>query len=458
MANAGIIAELFEGQDTVRGYEVSDRVSSFLDSARDLGLASDDGELWKAVWDDDFCRVQSLLDEGANPNSVVSVPCHGSKKYFGENGITELLNQKDIDPWTVSYDARVSILMYATVRCSPEVVAVLVSSGADADYVGVGRQTPLHFMLDLRKSFGTDGQRACARIAGFLVKAGANIYRVDDHGDTALIAAVDNGQDDVVKLLVEKGADVNWRGGGGRTALIVAAREQNPSLIGFLIDHGADMEVKTENNGYTAFLAAVFQVSKSCVNALIGKGANIYATDKNGWSALDILEYRYECVTANSSVSSDSWLYFTMDKDELVDLLAEKGVRYASEVYEYKNKRLEEKYNPKPKIDSGMREMSGRGSASAHGGTAPNVGSGGAVSAAGNSAVRKTETESSPASEGRLASAVKTFVITYAILFAAGFIFFAAGRLGQIDSLGWQMLLLMPVPIGLFLAYVLNYE
>lgn len=375
MSNAGIVAELFERGESFMGWQVWDRDDAFLDQIRDAGLASEDGELWRAVWDNDFKRMQVLLDEGANPNAIATINCHGAKKYFEDNNIADLPNRKEIDFRTVSYDASVSVLMYAAARCTPEVASILVSSGADVNFVGVGRQTPLHFMLDIRRAFGDEEKASCTRIAETLINAGASINRVDDHGDTALIAAAESVQEDIVKLLVEKGADVNWRGMGNVTALMNAANWQCPNMIRFLVDHGADTEIKRRRDGYTAFLVAAFRPLKSCVNALIEKGANIFATDNQGWSALDILEYRDECVTASNNGSSIDWLFWVNDKNDVVDLLAEKGVRY--KFYTYKNANLEEKFAPKLEYEPVSRKPQQQKPPASTNSSTQNSGSGG---------------------------------------------------------------------------------
>ena len=357
MANAGIIAELFEDSDSVFGFEVWSQVDTFLRRALDAGLESEDRGLWSAVCNYDARGLQALLDDGANPNSIVTLHCHGATKYFDDNKIDKLPNMQYIDYRTVTYDASMSILMYAVVRSTPEVVSILVSSGADVNYVGVGRQTPLLFMLDLSSALSDEGRERCARIARTLINAGANINRVDDHGDSALILASEHDLVDIVKLLVEKGIDINWRGRGNTTALMNAVTNQNSDLVRYLVDHGANPEIKRTSDGYTAFLIAAFYPSLSCINALIEKGANIFATDSQGWSALDILEYRDESIALNDSNNVTDWYFWNLNKEKAVDLLGNKGVRYKASQYLVRNSNFEEDRTSKVRIESYSSEV-----------------------------------------------------------------------------------------------------
>uniref|UniRef100_A0A1X7SW55 Uncharacterized protein n=1 Tax=Amphimedon queenslandica TaxID=400682 RepID=A0A1X7SW55_AMPQE len=59
-------------------------------------------------------------------------------------------------------------------------------------------------------------------------------------GDTALIAAAEGGNCDVVELLLKKGADLSHSNYEGYTALIVAAVEGHYDIVQLLLNNGAD--------------------------------------------------------------------------------------------------------------------------------------------------------------------------------------------------------------------------
>ena len=73
-----------------------------------------------------------------------------------------------------------------------------------------------------------------------LVEKGADVNAINYEGETALMIAVDAGDNpEVVKLLLEKGADVNARTKEGETALMIASKRLRLDAIKLLKAHGA---------------------------------------------------------------------------------------------------------------------------------------------------------------------------------------------------------------------------
>ena len=60
---------------------------------------------------------------------------------------------------------------------------------------------------------------------------------------TALLKAVIEGREAVVRVLVELGADINARDREGRTALLHAAIEGHEAVVRVLVELGADIDV-----------------------------------------------------------------------------------------------------------------------------------------------------------------------------------------------------------------------
>jgi ankyrin repeat protein len=121
--------------------------------------------------------------------------------------------------------------MWAVCRCSPEVVAVLLGLGADANHVDSRGLTPLMctgFPLVGHVLHGTDLERV--KVAALLIRHGANVNQRSGSG----------------KLV-----------GDGATALHFAATSKNPYLVRLLLSSGANLSLKT-NQGYTALDMARF--------------------------------------------------------------------------------------------------------------------------------------------------------------------------------------------------------
>ncbi|MBV9849495.1 MAG: ankyrin repeat domain-containing protein [Armatimonadetes bacterium] len=94
-----------------------------------------------------------------------------------------------------------------------------------------------------------------------LLATGANVNARDDHGVTPLMLAASNGHPEAVQLLVAHGADVNVRDGAGRSALMYAitiaqASEAQTSLTRLLLAHGADPNARNDAGESVLSLAA----------------------------------------------------------------------------------------------------------------------------------------------------------------------------------------------------------
>lgn len=73
-----------------------------------------------------------------------------------------------------------------------------------------------------------------------LLKAGAEVDRIDEEGNTALIGCVRDENMKTVQQLVEHGADVNARNRAGDTPLTNAACWGSRRVVRYLLAHGAD--------------------------------------------------------------------------------------------------------------------------------------------------------------------------------------------------------------------------
>ena len=83
--------------------------------------------------------------------------------------------------------------------------------------------TPLIHAADM-------GHNICVNL---LLKAGADMNRINKDGQTCLMAAAVNGYDKVVAALIKAGADVNQKDNKQNTALMLAA---NGVYVGELIE------------------------------------------------------------------------------------------------------------------------------------------------------------------------------------------------------------------------------
>jgi ankyrin repeat protein len=92
-----------------------------------------------------------------------------------------------------------------------------------------------------------------------------------------------------VQLLLEYGADPNIPGRDGKTALHLAAEDttNQGAIVQHLLQWGATVDASAYS--FTPILLAAIQNHPSIVDLLIGRGANVKATDYHGRTALHYL-------------------------------------------------------------------------------------------------------------------------------------------------------------------------
>ena len=109
----------------------------------------------------------------------------------------------------------------------------------------------------------------------------------DFNGLTALLAAINNRDDQWAGYLLQQGADPNLPGPKGETPLMAAARLGLTDVTGWQLEMGA--KVDGENKmGETALIVAVQNGKTPIVEALMDAGANPDKADSaQGYSARD---------------------------------------------------------------------------------------------------------------------------------------------------------------------------
>jgi ankyrin repeat protein len=118
--------------------------------------------------------------------------------------------------------------------------------------------------------------------------SGAGIVNArDGKGDTALIAAISNSDDQFTGFLLKNGADPNLPGKGGDTPLIAAVRAGYDDAIGWLLGLGAKVDL-ANRMGETPLIVAVQQHQTRIAKTLLDAGADPDKTDSAaGYSARD---------------------------------------------------------------------------------------------------------------------------------------------------------------------------
>ena len=126
------------------------------------------------------------------------------------------------------------------------------------------------------------------KVMELIQKNGPKIVDAKDaSGNTALIAAITDRNEDYTAFLLNQGADPNLGGKGGDTPLIAAARVGYQDAVEWLLGQGAKVD-GTNRMGETPLIVAVQQRQTALVQLLLAAGANPDKTDNAaGLSARD---------------------------------------------------------------------------------------------------------------------------------------------------------------------------
>ena len=115
----------------------------------------------------------------------------------------------------------------------------------------------------------------------------------DSNGWTALHYACQLGDFDSVKILVDTKADITSFSNNRRTPLHLAAKMNRNDIVNYLIDkilENKSIDNKIINfkddNGCTPTHLAAKEGNTKCLESLLSKGADLYATDLCGWNIL----------------------------------------------------------------------------------------------------------------------------------------------------------------------------
>lgn len=160
--------------------------------------------------------VKALLDKGADFDAK------------GQSGRTAL-------EYAVSYGDR------------REIVRLLLDKGANLEARDNAGQTALHCAVP----YGN------IQVVKLLLDKGANLEARMDDGQTVLLWAAVFGNTEVVRLLLDRGANLTAKDNGGQTALSKAAANGKTEVAALLIERGADLTAQDEHQQTPAMLAQI---------------------------------------------------------------------------------------------------------------------------------------------------------------------------------------------------------
>ncbi|KAI9692342.1 MAG: hypothetical protein M1822_006573 [Bathelium mastoideum] len=258
-----------DGPDEASAQYATDR------AAASVGLASrsDDAEIERRF----FRRVHHVTkylvpyQDRTNFFDTSRLPLIQAAGQGDVQWVRDLLLHTDTDPDCRSHQGWTALQQacWTTLGNPTAVVKLLIASGAD-----VNAKPWNGFSMTALEAACNAGN---AEIVDILLQEGAELNADSGRGTSALIAASTEGHFGIVKKLLDFGADINQlthycTGELGRTALSAAAAHGDIEMIDYLVQRGAELQAE---QGCLALATAVFFNKVDLVSHLLELGANV---------------------------------------------------------------------------------------------------------------------------------------------------------------------------------------
>ncbi len=236
-------------RDDVEAVRLLLTAGAAVDPANALGVTP----LWLAANNGSPAVVEALLAAGADPDRALpagETPLMTASRTGSAGAVRALLAHR-ADPHAREHAHEQTALMWAAAQGHPEVVRLLLASGARVE----------------------DRSKVYPQVVSSSGNADrSGVFEVMQGGYTPLLFATRRGDVASARLLVAAGADVDAAAASGTSPLVVAAHSGHGALAAFLLEAGADPGAA--GAGYAALHAAVLRGDPDLVRALLAHGAD----------------------------------------------------------------------------------------------------------------------------------------------------------------------------------------
>ena len=198
-----------------------------------LGYEFNEESFVKSIKDKRSDIVKLFIDSGMSPDTTFTVGKYQVPVIFyainsGDEMTFQVLLHSKAD-LSASVNG-VSVLAKAAEKGTPEMISLIIKSGADINTEGYNMMTPLMTAIE------SDNNGA----AWLFIQSGANVNAADIYGITPLMRAVGKGNVDIVRELIKKGANVNAATKEGTKVSKFIGNREKEAVTVLLRDAGAE--------------------------------------------------------------------------------------------------------------------------------------------------------------------------------------------------------------------------
>lgn len=265
-----------------------DFMKLLLENGVDINQKNAQGEtaLMKAAESGMPNAVKFLIENGAdinlrdNKGKTALSFCRSTKHYVTVDGSSEVLQQALMSQTEAGktppfeYDLQISALVLITAAQEGDIdtIRYVLAAGLSPDAALVNGETALLAALDSREK----------DIVILLMDVGAN-FNLQSAADSPLTRAVRNGFVEGVRALTDRGADVNAANNFGSTPAHIAAEHGHALSLQALLAAGAKVNPRNRD-GETPLMIAVRKNDLRISRMLIEHGADVVAKNDKGES------------------------------------------------------------------------------------------------------------------------------------------------------------------------------
>lgn len=267
--------------------------------------------------------IDLLLKHGANVNGTGqknNTPIMLATAVKNKELVRKLIESgADVNAKNDDGDSAISIIAGGAIVAAGVIGAAVVSDGAIVSWtvsaaatvgsaVGTGVSGITHMLQGGRQGYTRiESNSDVAEIRDNLINHGATLNTVNNFGNTALHAAVESGNYEMVELVSNHGININAVNNDGNTALHIGTNQLRyrgritrdvaddnimEKIIAILINHNANVGIKNKNGETAIYLAVVKQNTKIielCLNVVQDSAILLEYSNSNNKTLLKLV-------------------------------------------------------------------------------------------------------------------------------------------------------------------------